>query len=232
VAGEGETTYTQAQVDALIAEQTAGLKANRDELMKEAKKAKEALKGYEGVDPEEHRRLKTAAEEAERKKAAAEGDFKALEAQLVKKLADAEAKSGAEQARLRGSLDKYLIDAEAVRELAAHSDSPALLLPHIRGQMRVVEQDGAFVARIVDSAGNVRIGKGQGSAPMTLGELIEDMKQDKTYAPAFRGTGSSGGGASRSTAGGGGSPSVIAADDSKAFLANLEGVATGKVEVR
>jgi hypothetical protein len=231
VAGEEGKTYTQAEVDALIAEQTAGLKANRDELLKESKKAREALKNYEGVDPEEHRRLKDAAAEAERKKAAAEGDFKSLEAQLVKKMADAEAKFAAEQTRLRGSLDKYLIDAEAVRELAAHSDSPALLLPHIRGQMRVIEQDGAFVARIVDAAGNVRIGKGQGSAPMTLGELIEDMKQDRTYAPAFRGTGSSGGGASKTTAGGG-LASVVAAGDDRAFLANLDGIAKGTVEVR
>jgi hypothetical protein len=46
-----DKTYTQAEVDALVAEQTSGLKSNRDEALKEAKKAKEALKSYDGVDP-------------------------------------------------------------------------------------------------------------------------------------------------------------------------------------
>lgn len=223
--------YTQAEIDAIVAEQVDGLKRNRDELAKEAKSAKAKLAAYEGIDPERHKQLEADAAEAERKKAAAEGDFKQLEAQLVKKYEGEKEVLSGEVKRMRTSMEKNLIDAAAATELARHSDSPRMLLPHIRSQMKVVEADGEFYARVVDENGNVRIGNGQGSSPMTLPELIEEMKQDKEFAPAFRGTGASGGGATKSNAGSGGSR-VVTAGDNSAFLANLEDIAKGKVNVR
>lgn len=224
-------TYSQEEVDQLFAEREAGLKANRDEALKEAKAAKARLAAYDGVDPEKYKQLVQAAEDADRKKAAAEGDFKALEKQLVDKYEGEIQKREGTIKQYRGALESYLIDAEASRELAQHSDSPGLLLPHIRSRMQVIEQDGQFVTRIVDPAtGQVRIGKGQGSSPMTLTELVEEMKTDKTFALAFRGTGSSGGGASKSTASSGGKQ-VIASTHDPAFIQNLQEVASGKVEV-
>jgi hypothetical protein len=133
--------------------------------------------------------------------------------------------------RHRTALEKHLLDAAATSELAKHSDTPDLLLPHVLKHMRVMEHDGQFVARIVDEAGNVRIGKGQGSAPMTLDELMGEMKGNKTFAPAFRGTGASGGGASASQQSSGGAAGTINRGDDKAFLSNLEAVAKGKVTV-
>lgn len=228
--GAGDRTFTQAEVDELV----KGLKTNQQEAIKEAKKAKEALKGYDGVDPEEFKRLKKAAEEAEEKRAKGEGDWKALEDQLKQRHAQEMEKATAESKRLRSSLESHLIDAEAVRALAEHSDSPSLLLPHVRGRMKVIEQDGEFFARVVDEKGNVRIGNAQG-APMSLSELIEEMKQDKTYAPAFRGTGSSGGGASKSAAGSGGAKVLTVGGSSvlgKDFALNAEKIAKGEMEVR
>lgn len=233
IGGSGSAaTYTQDQVNALLEEKIAGLKANRDEVLKEAKAAKERLKALEGVDPEEHKRLKAAAEEAERKKLTAEGDWKAMEKQLVDKYEQALVAERTEKGAILSSMEQYLIDSAAVAELARHSDSPRLLLPHVKSVMKVVKEDGHYAARIVDpTTGTVRIGKGQGSTPMTLGELIEEMKGNAEYAPAFRGTGSSGSGAAKSNAGGGGAK-VIAAGDNAAFLANLEGIANGSVQVR
>lgn len=235
----GETkTFTQEQVDTLVAErlatEVAGLKNNQAEALKEAKAAKAKLAAYEGVDPEEFKRLKAAAEEAEQKRLKGEGDFKTLEQQLVTKY---EAKVEAERStatRYRSSLEQYLIDAEAMRVLAEYSDSPALLLPHVKARMKVMEQDGTFAARIVDQDGNVRIGKGQGSAPMTLTELMDEMKQDKQFALAFKGTGSSGGGAAKSSGGAaGGHVTRIAAPANgvlgKDFLQNLDGLSKGTV---
>lgn len=224
-------TYTQEQVDAMLAEQTAGLKANREEIAKEAKTAKAKLAAYDGVDPEKYRQLVAAAEEAERKKATAEGDFKQLEAQLVKKYETEIEKERTVSTRYRSAVERHLIDAAAASELAKYSDTPRLLLPHIRSRMKVVEQDGEFHARIVDDQGNVKIGKGQGSTPMTLPELIEEMRQDQEFAPAFRGSGSSGGGATKAAAGGG-SQRVISADDGAAILANTKGILDGSVVVR
>ncbi len=229
--GDEGKGFTQEQLDAAIAEATAGLKANQAELLKEAKAAKAALKNYEGVDPKKYQELTQAAEEAERKRLASEGDFKSLEKQLVEKYEGEIGKEREVGKKYLTAMERYMIDAAAATELAKHSDSPKLLLPHIKSRMKVIEQDGEFHARIVDDSGNVRIGKGQGSAPMTLSELVEEMKQDKEFAPAFRGTGSSGGGASRSSGSAGGSK-VVPAGDNAAFIANLAEIATGKVAVQ
>lgn len=230
--GEAKT-YSQEEFESALAEKIAeankGLEQNRNAALAEAKKAKEALKQFDGIDPEEYRSLKEAREAAEREKQEAAGNWKALEEQLLKKHSDSEARWKNEEKRLRQALDDYLIDAEATRELAAYTESPDLLLPHVKRHMRVIEQDGRFASRIVDANGNVRIGKGEGSAPMTLSELLDEMKQDKRYALAFKGTGSSGGGASRSAAGGGGQK--IAADDNASFIGNLDAIASGKMKV-
>lgn len=231
----GEPSFTQEQVDTMIAErlasETEGLKKNQAEVLKEAKAAKAKLASYEGVDPEKYKALVKAAEDAETKRLAGEGDWKAMEAQLVKKYEGVIESEKGVASRYRGSLEQHLIDAEAIRELAQHSDSPGLLLPHVKAQMKVLEQDGQFHARIVDAAGNVRIGKGQGSAPMTLGELMEEMKTDKTFAPAFRGSGSSGGGAAKSHAGGGSKTFNPATATGADFLASMKGLTDGTVTV-
>src|SRR5262249_7514129 len=119
----------------------------------------------------------------------------------------------------------------AIAELAKHSDTPELLLPHIKTQMKVFEQDGEFVARVVDPTGNVRIGKGAGAEPMTLGELIDEMKQHKSYAVAFRGSGSSGGGAGKSSGGGAGNPKSIPVGDGAAFMKNIGAIRKGQITV-
>lgn len=226
-------TYTQEEVEKLLEERTAGLKANRDELAKEAKTAKAKLAAYDGLDPEEHKRLKAAAEEAERKKAEAQGDYKALEKQLTEKYEGLLAAVRTEKAEILSAMESHLIDAAAVAELAKHTNSPRLLLPHVKGVMKVVKEDGQYQARIIDPlTGAVRIGGGQGASPMTLPELIESMKRDNDFADAFKGTGSSGGGAAKSSAGGGGGAQVIAAGDNAGFIANLKDIAAGKVEVR
>ena len=134
---------------------------------------------------------------------------------------------------MQRAMESHLIDAAAANELARHSDTPRLLMPHVRAMMKVVKEEGQFVSRIVDPAtGTVRIGKGQGTTPMTLSELIDEMRSNPEYAPAFRGTGSSGGGASKSVAsGGGGGSKTIAAGDQQAFMANLADIASGKITV-
>lgn len=223
-------TYTEEQVAERIAAETAGLKQNRDELLKESKSAAAKLKAYDGVDPEEYKKLKEAAQEAERKRLQGEGDFKALEAQLIKKYDGELEKERGNTTKYRTALEQSLIDRDAIAELAKHSDAPMLLLPHVKGQMKVMEHDGQLVARIVDSQGNVRIGKGQGSAPMTLPELMDEMKQDKQFAVAFRGSGSSGGGAPKSGASGGGSRH-IESTNTPDFLRNLDSIAKGETTV-
>jgi hypothetical protein len=230
VADEGDKTYTQEELDAILSRERDALKANRDEALKEAKRAKEQLRSYEGVDPEEYQKLKRAAEEAERKKAESEGDFKKLETQLVERHKQEMSTATARAAKLQAALEKRLVQAELTKAIAAKRGDADLLLPHAERYVRVRETEEDFVAFVADEHGNPLVADGQGT-PMTFDQLVEQTLMAK-FPNAFEGTGSSGGGASRSAGGAGGVGKSIAADDSSAFLANLEAIATGKVEVR
>ncbi len=231
-------TFSKDEVAQLIAERNRGLEANRNEALNEAKKLKQRLAALDGIDPEEFKTLKAEREaaqaqkeEAERKQAEAAGNWKSVQEQIEKKHAAEVQRIAAEKDSVLSHLHRTLIDNAAILELAKHSDSPKLLLPHVKSMMKVVNEDGEYAARIVDEKGNVRIGKGQGNAPMTLAELMDEMKQDKEFASAFRGSGSSGGGASRSHASGGGQ-STITTDDGQNFLKNLKGISDGSVTVK
>ena len=230
MAGDEIKTYTQEEVEALWAEREKGLRANRDEALKEAKKAKETLRNYEGVDPEEYQRLKNAAEDAERRKAEAQGDFKKLESQLLDRHKQEMDQAQSRAKKLQGALEKRLVQAELTKAIAAKRGNADLLLPHAERFVRVRETDDDFVAYVADEQGNQLVADGQGT-PMTFDQLVEQTLMTK-FPAAFEGTGSNGGGASRSSGGAAGGSKSIAADDSSAFLANLEAIATGKVEVR
>ena len=70
-------TYTQEEFDAMVTERDA-VKANRDEVLREAKASKKKLVDYDGVDPEKYKALVKAAEDAETQRLAGEGDWKAI----------------------------------------------------------------------------------------------------------------------------------------------------------
>ena len=227
---DGVTAFTQEEVDAMIAEQTAGLKSKADELLSEAKRAKNALRDYDGVDPKEFKRLKEAAEQAERAKAAADGDFKALEKQLVERHTVELSGRDTKITKLSKALERRLIDAELIRAITEKKGEPDLLLPYARQFVRVREVDDDFEGYVSDERGNPMVSDGKGT-PMDFGSFVEQRLMTK-FPRAFDGTGSSGGGASRTAAsGGGGQHKTVSASDHGAFISNLAAIATGKVEV-
>jgi len=228
--GEGEgTTFTQEELDAKVAEITRGLKENQQKAMDQVAELRGKLKGFEGIDPETYKTLVTAHEESQRKQAEEAGDFAAREKQLVEKHTKELDALKAELAEERGATERYLIDASATSALAEAKGSPKVLLPHIKAHTRIFRENGERVVQVVDERGNQRITDGKGT-PMTIGDLIDELKADPDFARNFEGSGSSGGGASRSTGGAGGRH-VVAADDNDAFIANLEAIAKGEVEV-
>lgn len=219
-------TYTEDEYNAMLAERDA-LKANRDEALSEAKKAKRALQNYDGVDPEEFKRLKAAADEAETKRAAAAGDFETLKKQLVdnhtKEIGAKDTKIG----KLTKALERRLIQAELTKAIAAKKGDADLLLPYAERFARTKETDDDFEAYLVDAAGNQRFSDGQ-ATPMTFDAFVEQELMTK-FPRAFDGTGSSGGGASKSNAGSGGAKRFIASSE---IPNHLEAVLSGEVEVR
>lgn len=230
MAGESKT-YTQEEFDAMLAEQLDGLKKNRDELAREAKAAKASLKSYDGVDPDEFKSLKTAAAAAEEKRAAAAGDFASLKTQMAdahKKELDAR---DVKLAKYDAALKQRLVHDELRRAISEHkglADMQDLLVEHGAKHVRVRETDDGFEAYVADDRGNPRIADGSGT-PMGIGDFVKSTLVAK-FPRAFEGSGSSGGGATKSSGGAAG-VTRIAAGDNKAFLDNLDGIASGKVEV-
>ena len=230
----GTTTFTQEQLDEAVKDALAQAKAGNDEafgnLWKEAKQAKAKLAAYDGVDAEEYKKLKAAAEKAERERAEAEGDFKSIEAQLKERHAQELAAKDKVLAKYRSAVDKRVKQAELIKAIVAAGGDPALLLPHAEKFVDVRETDNDFEAFIIDEQGQPLVADGQGT-PMTL-EMVIQEKLVPQFPRAFGGTGSSGGGASRSDAGGGGAgPRKVSASDPDAWFANLDGIVSGKVGV-
>lgn len=223
-------TYTEEEYQAAIAERDA-LKANRDEALTEAKKAKAALKAWDGKDPARYDQLLAAAEEAERKKAAAEGDFTKLRDQLVEKhTQELSAKDKREQ-KLAKALERRLTTDELRKALTgkASPEYMDLLVEHGAKFVQMRETDDDFDYVVHDGKGNPQYADGK-ATPMSI-EAFVDQSLKVKYPGAFLGSGSSGGGAPKSNAGGGGMK-TIAAGDNAAFLANLDDIAAGKAVVQ
>ena len=233
MAGEDDKTYTQEDLDAKLAERDAseaGLKANRDELLGELKTLKAASKAYDGIDPKEYKTLKVAAAEAASKKAEADGDWEALKQQLIEQHGKDTDALKVELGAAHGSIEKLLVDARAVAAIVEAKGSPKVLLSHVKQFVKVVRDGEEYAVQVVDGNGTQRFKDGAGT-PMTIEHLVQELRDDPEFAVNFEGSGSTGGGAAKSTGRAGGAK-TIAAGDSKAFMANLEDIAKGTVEVR
>ena len=98
----------------------------------------------------------------------------------------------AELAKMGGSLKKYMIGEATARELAAAKGNVAVLMPHVVGAAKVVADGDSYVVRVVDAAGDMRMnGSGQ---PMTISDLVAEMKGNKDFAANFESDNAAGNG--------------------------------------
>lgn len=155
---------------------------------------------YGGVDPEDYARLKLLETTEEERKAEKKGEWDKLKLQMTDKHQEELGGRDQREAKLLSALERKTIDAEAVAALNASEGNVTLLLPHVKAHVKMVEEDGMFVARVVDDAGNPRV-NGEGNF-LTVSELVSEMRDQETYATAFKNTVKSGGG----TPPGGGAP--------------------------
>lgn len=98
------------------------------------------------------------------------------------------------QDALRGTVHKYLVTSGASEALAAEGGMVELAMPFVERQVKVVEVDGEFKAVVVDADGDPRISGGTGQ-PMTIKELVREMKGQEKFAPLFKSDAKGGGGA-------------------------------------
>ena len=197
-----------------------GLKTKRDELLGTIVTMNERFKG---IDPEEVKSLK-AKLEANNKG----GKNDEMIEQLNNTIAQMKAAAIEEKSKLQGDLDKtrqekdrYIIKNEIKGACVKLGAKPMFLEHHIEGKL--VVRDGKVL--VVDSSGNPKI-KNSMNDPMTIEDLVTEMKQDPEWAPAFASDAKSGSGATGSS-NGSMLPGTFSRKEPGAFLKNAEGIIKG-----
>lgn len=194
-------------------EDTTQLKTTVSRLRKTSGDLERKVKQWEtlGKTPDEITELLAEIEEL-RAKDGGDGnntDIEKIKAQMNERhqremKAAADSKSAAEKERdqLRTELFQTKIDNALTTAIATENGNVRLVLKIARDFVQMQEENGKVVMRVVDEDGTVRVnGKGD---PMSIAELVVEMKASDDYAQLFYGTGSSGSG-SRAASGNSGS---------------------------
>lgn len=163
--------------------------------------------------------------EANKKGKEVKVDLDKIRAEAEKRIGNVTAAKDAELAKMLGSLKKFMIDGETSRALAANKGNVEVLMPHIVNAAKVVQEGDDYVVRVVNADGTLRT-NGAGS-PMTISELVADMKGNKVFAANFEseapaGTGTKPGNSGTKPAATNNKPQMTSHDKIKAGLAAMQ----------
>jgi hypothetical protein len=102
-----------------------------------------------------------------------------------------------EARKFRKAMEQEKIDSALLTEITRQRGIAKLILPIAQHHIRVVEDNGKFEPRVIDRDGDVRVnGKGE---PMSVADLISEMKNDAEIAYAFDAEGRAGSGTTPGT---------------------------------
>lgn len=189
----------------------SGLKSALTKERAEAERLRKEAQRYKDLDPDKAREALEKLEELEQIDPSKEADkiaaqkVEAATKQLLTKH-EKELTSHKDRAeQLQRTVEKLMVDQVATSALSEAKGSVKLLLPHVQRNTRVVERDGKFAVEVIDDDGNVKINsKGE---PITITELIAEMKSSDEFGRAFEASGQSGAGMARANGTGGGAAS-------------------------
>lgn len=227
---EGKFVLAVEGVNGYALENVSGLKSALGKERTAREKLESDVVKFKDLDPDKARQALTELEELKALDPNKEADkianskFEAAKAQLLEKhRGELEAATG-EITNLRSTVENLLIDQVATSALAAEKGSVDLLLPHVKNSTKVKQVDGKFVVEVVDREGNARIADSNGN-PMTIKDLVAEMKASDTFSRAFEASGQTGSG--MNPGGGGGAPSSKKGDfggsreDRKSAIASM-----------
>ena len=180
-------------------EDTSGLKGALTKERKRADEMEKKIKRWErlGKTEDEIAELVAKAEETAQTEAEKKGEWEKLKAQMNAAHMDALKAKDETITQMRERLNAELVDAKAVAAIAAAKGEPALLLPHVQ---RFTKVDDEFNVQVVDAKGDPRVnGKGE---PLTISDLVSEMRQSEVFGRAFEGSGNSGSGKQPNSGGG------------------------------
>lgn len=178
------------------------LKAKNQELLGKMKQLKEKVSAIpEDFDPEKWNELKALLDKKNKgqQEPGEEERIKQLREQLEQQYQEKLTEVEQQAKTYKSALEQRLLDGAAVEALSKAKGNVDLLLPHVKSHLRVVEEDGKFHVVVVDDAGEIRysLDPKRAGQPMSVGELVAEMKAKDAYAPAFE-FDNAGGGASGS----------------------------------
>lgn len=185
--GKSEKTYSEAYVK--------GLRSENAKYRTKAKEVEETLAQYDGIDPDEIRKLQDAAKEAETKKLEQAGEWDKLRDQLVETHNDELAtkdtvitEKDAVITGLQSEVESIVLSHEiAVQAAIAEAINPQLVEMVAKGMTKVERlEDGKRVVRVLDAEGNERVDIKTGEK-LTVANLLDEMKQANEYAHLFKG---------------------------------------------
>lgn len=115
---------------------------------------------------------------------------------LEQRIKELEGKLTTREGELLGEINRLTADATATKLASDLTDSPGLLLPHIRARLVTEIEDGKAVVKVRDKDGDV--------GGMSIEDLQKEFASNKEYAPIMKGSKGSGSGAPGGGKGGGG----------------------------
>ena len=183
-------------------EDPVGLKSALGKERDRAKAAEQQAAAWRnlGKTPDEIAALVAAQAQAENDKLAKAGEWDKLKAQMNDQhQAALKAESDKTSAKDK-ALSKYLVDSAAVTAIASAKGVPELLLPHVRSAVKVIEENGDYHVRVVDSTGNPRV-NAKGDF-LSIADLVGEMRSSDVFGRAFESSGANGGGATGGIAAG------------------------------
>jgi len=186
-----------------LTEETDGLKNKNQQLLGEVKKFKtKASSVPDDFDAEAWKTMQEESAAAREAAAKAEGKWDEYKAELVETHQTEVAGVLQERDQFRGQLEGLLVDTAIMTAIGHAKGNADLLMPHVRGHVKLFDEDGVQVARVVDKAGNPRIAGAKGDF-MTVEGLLEEFKETTTFAPCFEGSRATGSGANGGNGSGG-----------------------------
>lgn len=188
-------------------EDVSGLKSALGKERTTREKLERDVIAFKDIDPAKARTALAELEELKALDPAKEADkiasakFEAAKTQLLEKHnADIGERDGRIKT-LSGAVDGLVREQRATAAIAEAKGAVDLLLPHVLRFTRTVERDGKFSVEVIDADGNGRIADSKGS-PMTIKDLVAEMRQSDTFGRAFDGDGHSGSGKQQDSPGG------------------------------
>ena len=205
---DGKFVLDVEPVDGFALEDVNGLKTALGKERTTRERLERDVVKFKDLDPDKAREALAKLEELTSIDPAKEADkiantkFEAAKAQLLEKhKAELTAHAG-KISSLEGLVDQLARKQEAIAAIAEHKGSVDLLLPHVLNITKSEVTDEGVKVKVLQPDGNDRVnGKGE---PMSIRELVAEMRQSDVYGPAFEGSGQSGSGKQPGNGGTGG----------------------------